>query len=75
MAQQYQVPNVAIHCFLDGRDTSPNSGVSYLNELEKHLQGSTIRIATVIGRYYAMDRDHRWERIQKAYELLTFRQE
>lgn len=60
-----------IHAFLDGRDTDPNGGINYIKDLEKHLAGSTGTIASVIGRYYAMDRDNRWERIKLAYDLMV----
>ena len=60
-----------IHAFLDGRDTDPNSGLGFIQQLEAHLSQSTGKIASVIGRYYAMDRDHRWERVKKAYDLLV----
>lgn len=63
--------NVYIHAFLDGRDTDPNSGLGFIGDLENHLAGSTGRIASVIGRYYAMDRDNRWERVKLAYDLLV----
>lgn len=62
---------VFIHAFLDGRDTDPNGGVSYVKDLNEHLKGSTGTVASAIGRYYAMDRDNRWERVQQAYNLLT----
>ena len=62
---------VFIHAFMDGRDTDPNSGVGYINDLEKHLAGSTGQLASAIGRYYAMDRDNRWERVKQAYDLLV----
>ena len=64
------VERVKIHAFTDGRDTDPKRGKVYLKEIENHIQGTNAKIATVIGRYYAMDRDERWERIQKAYDLL-----
>ena len=60
-----------IHAFTDGRDTDPQSGISYLTELENYLRGTGGTIASVIGRYYAMDRDKRWERIKIAYDLLV----
>ncbi|MEK6684745.1 MAG: 2,3-bisphosphoglycerate-independent phosphoglycerate mutase [Nitrospirota bacterium] len=64
--------NVAIHVFLDGRDTAPKSGIEYVAQLEQFLERIHLgRIATVAGRYYAMDRDHRWERVQKAYEAMV----
>lgn len=62
---------VYIHCFLDGRDTDPKSGADFLETLENHIRGKTAEIATVIGRYYAMDRDKRWERVARAYRLLV----
>ena len=72
MARDRGVPRVLIHCFLDGRDTPPSSAVHYLNALQNKIQEIGIgEIATVIGRYYAMDRDKRWERTQRAYESLV----
>jgi 2,3-bisphosphoglycerate-independent phosphoglycerate mutase len=62
---------VYIHAFTDGRDTDPKGGLGYVSELEAHLPGSVGAIASVSGRYYAMDRDNRWERIQKAYDALV----
>ena len=62
---------VFIHAFLDGRDTDPNGGVGYVQALEEHLTHSVGTIASAIGRYYAMDRDNRWERVKEAYDLLT----
>ena len=70
-ARANQVENVFIHAFLDGRDTDPNSGIGFITELEEHLQHSTGTIASAIGRYYAMDRDNRWERVKRAYDLLV----
>jgi len=67
---QNDVENSYIHAFTDGRDCDPKSGLGYISELENHLEGSNTKIASVIGRYYAMDRDKRWERIKKAYDLL-----
>lgn len=63
--------DVFIHAFLDGRDTDPNSGLGFIKELDEHLKTSTGKIASLIGRYYAMDRDSRWERVRQAYDLLT----
>ncbi len=60
-----------VHCFMDGRDTDPHSGKGYIEQLEAHMAVSAGRIASVIGRYYAMDRDKRWERIKEAYDLLV----
>ncbi len=63
--------DVFIHAFTDGRDTDPKSGIHFLSELQEHLQKTTGVIATIIGRYYAMDRDKRWERIKIAYDALV----
>ncbi|MGB0931051.1 MAG: 2,3-bisphosphoglycerate-independent phosphoglycerate mutase [Chitinophagales bacterium] len=65
-----ELKKVYIHAFTDGRDTDPNGGLNYLKELQNYLQNSTGKIASIIGRYYAMDRDKRWERIKLAYDLL-----
>jgi 2,3-bisphosphoglycerate-independent phosphoglycerate mutase len=67
----YGLNDVFIHAFGDGRDTDPRSGKGYIENLLKQLEGSTIKLASFIGRYYAMDRDKRWERIKVAYDLLT----
>lgn len=72
MANKYGIHNTYVHAFTDGRDTSPNGGASYLEELEaKAEEIGTGSVASVIGRYFAMDRDNRWERTQKAYDLLV----
>ncbi|WP_423146300.1 2,3-bisphosphoglycerate-independent phosphoglycerate mutase [Rubrolithibacter danxiaensis] len=70
-ARNHKVDNVFIHAFLDGRDTDPNSGVGFISELETYLTHSTGKIASAIGRYYAMDRDNRWERVKLAYDLMV----
>jgi 2,3-bisphosphoglycerate-independent phosphoglycerate mutase len=74
MTKAYGLKNVFIHAFTDGRDTDPKSGLSYLTNLENHLKtffpNKEVKIASVIGRYYAMDRDKRWERVKQAYDLL-----
>ncbi len=70
-SQDYDLSEVFIHAFLDGRDTSPTAGVGYLEDLQEYIKGSSVKIASLIGRYYAMDRDQRWERIQLAYDLLV----
>ena len=62
---------VFIHAFTDGRDTDPRSGLGYIRDLQQHLNATTGRIATVSGRYYAMDRDKRWERVRLAYDTLV----
>ncbi len=70
-AKQNNIKNIFIHPFMDGRDTDPNSGLPFILELEDHLQKSGGVIASAIGRYYAMDRDNRWERIKLAYDMLV----
>ena len=69
--KQYNLENVFVHAFTDGRDVDPKSGVDHVNNLVKHIEGSSVKLASVIGRYYAMDRDKRWERVKKAYDLLV----
>ena len=66
-----ELQKVFIHAFMDGRDTDPKSGLSFLNDLQNHIQKTPIQIASAIGRYFAMDRDNRWERIKKAYDLMV----
>lgn len=63
--------DVFIHAFTDGRDTDPQSGLGFIRDLEQEVAGTPARIATVCGRYYAMDRDKRWERVKKAYDALV----
>ncbi|MBN3521313.1 2,3-bisphosphoglycerate-independent phosphoglycerate mutase [Algoriphagus lutimaris] len=63
--------DVFIHAFTDGRDTDPKSGIKFLTDLQEHLNTSTGQIASVIGRYYAMDRDNRWERVKLAYDAMV----
>jgi 2,3-bisphosphoglycerate-independent phosphoglycerate mutase len=72
MAQQNKVERVFVHCFLDGRDTPPHSGIDYLRQLQQKLREfGTGRIAALTGRYYAMDRDNRWERVERAYRAVV----
>jgi len=71
MAQDHGLENVFIHAFTDGRDTDPKGGLGYIKKLEDHLENSCGQIASVVGRYYAMDRDRRWERIKIAYDMLV----
>lgn len=71
MTQDYGLKEVFIHGFGDGRDTDPRSGKGFMENLQKHLRSSNGRVASFIGRYYAMDRDKRWERIKEAYDLLV----
>ena len=70
-AKQHNFDNLFIHAFTDGRDTDPKSGLGFIGELEDHLKNSAGTIATVCGRYYAMDRDKRWERVKLAYDMLV----
>ena len=73
LANKIGVKNVYVHAFLDGRDTSPTAGIKYIAELEKKMAEYTVgKIATITGRYYAMDRDNRWERVERAYRALVF---
>lgn len=71
LAKRQGLDRVYIHCFMDGRDTSPTSGIDYIRELAGECEKHTGRIATITGRYWAMDRDNRWERIERAYRALT----
>lgn len=71
IAAEELLDQVYIHAFMDGRDTDPQGGKEYLNELESHLAKTTGQVASIIGRYYAMDRDKRWERVKLAYDLLV----
>lgn len=68
---QLGLDKVFVHAFLDGRDTDPNSGLGFIKELESHIAATPVKIASAIGRYYAMDRDNRWERVKKAYDLMV----
>ena len=71
IAAHYGLKNVYLHCFMDGRDTDPRSGKGFIEELQNHCAKTTGTIASIIGRYYAMDRDKRWERVKVAYDLLV----
>ena len=70
-AKFHGMENVFIHAFTDGRDTDPKGGIKYLEDLQNHLSHSAGKIASVVGRYYAMDRDNRWERVKLAYDALV----
>lgn len=70
-ANDFGLKNVFVHAFTDGRDVDPKSGYGFISELEDHLAKSTGKLATVTGRYYAMDRDKRWERVKLAYDALV----
>ncbi len=71
IAHNHGLKNVFIHAFTDGRDTDPKGGLGYLTDLKNHLKKTTGQIASVIGRYYAMDRDKRWERVKLAYDVMV----
>lgn len=72
MAKKYKLENAYVHAFTDGRDTSPHGGAEYLKKFEKKAEEIGVgTMASVVGRYYAMDRDNRWERTQQAYDLLV----
>ncbi len=71
IAKQYGLEKVYIHCFMDGRDTDPRSGKGFIEQLQAHTEKSAGTIASIIGRYYAMDRDKRWDRVKVAYDLLV----
>ena len=71
ISKHYGIDNTFVHCFMDGRDTDPRSGKGFIAALEEHMAKSTGKIASIIGRYYAMDRDKRWERVKIAYDQLV----
>jgi 2,3-bisphosphoglycerate-independent phosphoglycerate mutase len=72
LAKQESVPQVFVHCFMDGRDTPPHSGAGYLEQLQKEMQQVGVgKIASISGRYYAMDRDQRWDRIERAFGAMV----
>ena len=71
IAKHYGLEKVYIHCFMDGRDTDPRSGKGFIAELEEHCAKSAGKVASIIGRYYAMDRDNRWDRVEKAYKAIA----
>ena len=71
ISKHYGIENTYVHCFMDGRDTDPKSGKGFIEALEAHMAQSTGKIASIVGRYYAMDRDKRWERVKVGYDLLV----
>ena len=73
LCKEKNIQNVYVHAFTDGRDTDPKSGINFLKELQDHLDKTTGKIATITGRYFAMDRDKRWERVKIAYDALVHR--
>ncbi|MCR9154480.1 MAG: 2,3-bisphosphoglycerate-independent phosphoglycerate mutase [Bacteroidetes bacterium] len=70
-AHDQSVQDIYIHAFMDGRDTDPKGGLAYMADLETHLDQYSGKVASLVGRYYAMDRDKRWERVKKAYDLMV----
>jgi 2,3-bisphosphoglycerate-independent phosphoglycerate mutase len=70
-SQDFGLDKVFVHAFTDGRDVDPKSGKAYIQDLENYIQNTSVKIASVIGRYYAMDRDKRWERVKLAYDLVV----
>lgn len=71
ISKEYGIEDTFVHCFMDGRDTDPRSGKGFVEQLENHLKTSAGKIASIVGRYYAMDRDKRWERVKEAYDLIV----
>ena len=71
IAKEYGIQNTYVHCFMDGRDTDPKSGKGFIADLQKHCDATIGHIASIIGRFYAMDRDKRWNRIKVAYDQLV----
>ncbi|HPY83382.1 MAG TPA: 2,3-bisphosphoglycerate-independent phosphoglycerate mutase, partial [Bacteroidales bacterium] len=71
MAKDHGIDNIFIHALMDGRDTDPRSGLEYMKRLQNHLKKSNGKVASIIGRYYGMDRDKRWDRVAQAYQLLV----
>ncbi|HCW07235.1 MAG TPA: 2,3-bisphosphoglycerate-independent phosphoglycerate mutase, partial [Cytophagales bacterium] len=71
IAHNEGIKNLFIHAFTDGRDTDPKSGLGFISELQDHLNKTSGKLASVVGRYFAMDRDKRWERVELAYDLLV----
>ena len=72
MAKMYDLKDVFVHCFMDGRDTAPTSGVDFIKSLQAEMKKIGVgKVASVCGRYYAMDRDNNWDRVEKAYDMLT----
>ncbi len=71
VSQDFGLEKVFVHAFTDGRDVDPKSGKKHIEDLENYIKNSTVKIASVVGRYYAMDRDKRWERVKLAYDLIV----
>lgn len=71
IGKEYKLDKVFVHCFMDGRDTDPKSGAGFIRQLQEHCEANGAAIASIVGRFYAMDRDKRWPRIKEAYDLLV----
>ncbi len=71
IAKEYGISDAFVHCFMDGRDTDPRSGKGFIEQLAAHTAATDTKIASIIGRYYAMDRDKRWNRVKKSYDLMV----
>jgi 2,3-bisphosphoglycerate-independent phosphoglycerate mutase len=71
LTADYGLDNVFVHCLTDGRDTDPKSGLGFMTEVVNYFDGSNVKIASLIGRYYSMDRDKRWERVKEGYNLMV----
>ncbi len=71
ISKEYGIEKTFVHCFMDGRDTDPRSGKGFIEQLEAHMAQSAGQIASIVGRYYAMDRDKRWDRVKVAYDLMV----
>ena len=71
IGKEYKLDKVFVHCFMDGRDTDPKSGAGFIRRLQEHCEANGAAIASIVGRFYAMDRDKRWPRIKEAYDLLV----
>ena len=71
ISKEYGLKNTFVHCFMDGRDTDPKSGLGFIRELTAHCEKNDTHIASIVGRFYAMDRDKRWNRVKEAYDLLV----
>ena len=71
IGKEYNLKDVYVHCFMDGRDTDPKSGAGFVAEIQKVCDANDAHIASVVGRFYAMDRDKRWNRVKEAYDLLV----
>lgn len=71
ISKSYGVAKTFVHCFMDGRDTDPKSGAGFIKDLTEHCKANDAQVASIIGRYYAMDRDKRWNRVKEGYDLLV----